>query len=98
LLSLGPSIADKRPSKPSHKAEEVPRATYDFELCLVLRLEADWPEKEERTRHWVSRSEVLKQATWRQENVEGLDRVPVEINELVAIASGKLRQHSNMYR
>lgn len=94
LLSLGPSIADKRPCKPHHKAEDVPRATYAFELCLVTKLEVDWPEKDERTRRWCTKSEVLQLVTWKDENVEGLGRVPAQPGELVALASGRLKQET----
>lgn len=92
LVSLSPSIAVARPSKPKHHADDVPRALYDFELCLVTRLEQDWPEKHERTRRWATRDEVERLTSWRNEVAAGLGRVSKNAAELASLARSKLSQ------
>jgi hypothetical protein len=70
----------------------VPRALYDFELCLVTRLEKEWPEQHERTRRWATRDEVELLASWRNEVAEGLGRVSKDAAELASVARSKLSQ------
>ena len=68
----------------------MPRALYDFELCLVTRLEQDWPEKHERTRSWATRDEVERLTSWRTEVAAGLGRVSKDAAELASLARSKL--------
>jgi len=89
LLTLGAPIKDARTVKDGKALDtKAPKAVYHFELVLVTSLEAEWPEKHERTRRWMSWQELQEAVRWRDENVEGLRRVPSAFEELNKLVEG----------
>lgn len=70
---------DTKPHKLATDNGFVPRAEYTFWLVEVIEEFEDWPERSERHRKWVDRSEAMSLVSWRRDGqTEALEKVTVK--------------------
>jgi len=65
-------IKETRP--PKHMTKEAPKALYQFYEVTVTREEAEWPERQKRTRQWANYKEASEALKARPELLEALNR------------------------
>jgi diphosphoinositol-polyphosphate diphosphatase len=63
---------------PKHTSKDAPKSLYQFYQATVTREEADWPERQKRTRRWATYSEAKEALQSRPELLAALDRSTIQ--------------------